>query len=78
MKRGGLLSESRNGKDISDKYYDNSTLLSSISEAKMDEMLSGNGSHDENMSADILEDILDGSQSHSIINSREARYKRHD
>ena len=35
-------------------------------------------SEDEDMSTEILEDIRDRSQSHPIINRRDARYKIHD
>ena len=35
-------------------------------------------SGDEPMSMDMLEDICDGSQSHSIVNRREALYKMRD
>ena len=41
----------------------------------MDAMSSGNESDAEPMSKDMLEDIRDGNQFHTIINSREARYK---
>ena len=39
---------------------------------------SGLESDAEPMSIDMLEDILDSSQSHTIINRREARYNIHD
>ena len=38
-------------------------------------MSSGNESNAEPMSTDMLENIHDSSQSHSIINRRETRYK---
>ena len=38
-------------------------------------MSSGNEYDAEHMYIDILEDICDGSQSHPIINRREARHK---
>ena len=38
----------------------------------------GNESDVESMSTDMLEDIRDGSQSHPIINRREAHYKIHN
>ena len=40
----------------------------------MDEISSGYESEDQTMSKDILEDIIDVSQSHPIINRIEARY----
>ena len=44
----------------------------------MDAMSSGDESDDEPMSTDMLEYIRDVSQSHLIINRREARYRMHD
>ena len=44
----------------------------------MDVMSSGDEYDNEPMSTDMLEDISDGSQSHLIINSREARYRIRD
>ena len=41
-------------------------------------MSSGDESEDEPMSADTLEDIHDGSQSHLSVNRREACYKIRD
>ena len=46
-----------------------------IGEEKMYEMDSGNESEDEYMYTEMLEDIRDGSQSHPIVNGREACYK---
>ena len=57
--------------ESSDKYYDyddDSTLPPLISETEMDEMSSGDEYHDETITMDTLEDIHDGSQSHTIIN----------
>ena len=69
-----LLSETRDDTEKSNKYDDNSTLPPLIIEEEMDEMSSGDGSDDEPMSTDMLEDIRDGSQYHPIIHMREARY----
>ena len=44
----------------------------------MDAMSSGDESDSEPISADMLEDIHDGIQSHPSINSREAHYKIND
>ena len=44
----------------------------------MDEMSLGGESDAEPMSKDMFEDICDESQSHSIINMREVRYKIRD
>ena len=40
---------------------------------EMDYMDSGNGSDDDIMSAEMLEDIRDGSQSHPNVNQRKSR-----
>ena len=73
-----LPSESCNGTEIGGKYDDDSTLPPLLSEAEMDEMPSGDEFYAELMSTNILEDIDDISQSHLIINRREARYKIRD
>ena len=49
-----------------------------IGEEEMDTMSSYDESDAETMSTDMLEYICDGSQSHPIVNRREARYKIHD
>ena len=41
-------------------------------------MNSGDESYDEPMSTEMLEDICDRSQSHTNVNTREARYKIHN
>ena len=41
-------------------------------------MSSGNDSDDETMFTEMLEDIRDGSKSHTSVNRREARYKIRD
>ena len=41
-------------------------------------MNSGDESDDEPMPTDMLEDICDGSQSHTNVKSREAHYKTRD
>ena len=44
----------------------------------MDAMDSGNESDDDTISTEMLEDILDGSQSHLNVHKRESRYKIRD
>ena len=44
----------------------------------MDVMDSGDESDDEPISTEMLEDIHDGSQYHTNVNRREARYKIRD
>ena len=46
-----------------------------ISEEEIDTMSSGNESDDKPISTEVLEDIHDGSKSHTIMNRREACYK---
>ena len=81
FKEGDLLSESHNGTkngDESDDSDDYSTLTPFISEAKIDEISSGDESDAEPMPTNMLEDIPDGSQYHPSINRREAHYKIRD
>ena len=49
-----------------------------ISEVEIDSVLSGDESNTEPMFKEMLGDIRDGSQSHLIINSREAHYNIRD
>ena len=44
----------------------------------MDEMFSGDEADDDTLTTEMLEDIRDGSQFHTNINRREARYKIRD
>ena len=77
-KEGNLLSESCNDTESGDKYDDDSTIAPLIIEAEMDAVLSGYASDAEPMSTDILEDILDRSQSNLSINRRDMRYNIRD
>ena len=72
FEEGSLLSENRNNTESGNKSDDNSTLAPLISEEEMDVMASGDGFDSELISTEILEDIYDGIQSHTSINSREA------
>ena len=78
VEEGGLLYETCDDTESSNKYDDNSTLPPLISEEEMGAMSSGNEYYAEPMSTNMLEDIRDGGQFHRIINSRDARYKIHD
>ena len=49
-----------------------------LSEEEMNVMDSGDESDDDPMSKEMLEDICDGSQSHTNVNKREARSKIRD
>ena len=73
FEEGSLLYETRDNVEIGDEYDDNSTISPWIIEEEMDAMDSGNGSEDELMSTEMLEDICDSSKSHTIENRREAR-----
>ena len=75
---GNLLSGTCDNVERGDKSNDISIMLPPISEEEIGSMESGNESDDENISTEMLEDICDGSQYHSIINLRVARYKIHD
>ena len=73
-----LLSETRNDTESGDKSDNDSIMPPLISEEDMDAMNSGDESDHEPIYTEMLEDIIDGSQSHPNINSREARYKIRD
>ena len=49
-----------------------------LSEEEIDAMYSGHESEDEPVYLDMLEDIRDGSKSHTNFNGREARLKMRD
>ena len=70
--------ETRNDTESGDESDDNSTLAQLINEEEMDVVSSGNESDAEPMSVDMLEHILDRSQSHPSINRREACYEIRD
>ena len=74
----GLLSETREDAESGDESKDDSNIPPLFSKEEMDAMNSGDESDDEPMPTDMLEDICDGSQSHTNVNSREARYKTRD
>ena len=73
----GLLSKTFDDAERGDKSDDNSIFLPLISEEEIDVIDSGNESDDEPMSTEMLEDIIDGSKSHTSVNRREAHYKIH-
>ena len=74
----GLLSETCYDAESGDEYYDDSIMPPLISKEEMDVMYSGDESEDELMSMEMLEDICDGSKSHSRVNRRESSYKIRD
>ena len=78
FEEGGLLSETREDEEIGDESDYSSIMPTLISEEEMYAMDYGNESDDEPISTEMLEDILDRSQSHPNVNRREARYKIRD
>ena len=78
FEEGDLLSENFDDAERGDESDDNSIMPPLIIEEEMDAMDSGDESEYEPMSTDMLEDIHDGSQSRSIFNRKEARYKIRD
>ena len=75
FEEGGLLSETRDDKESGNESDEYSTFAPLNSEEEMDMMSSDDEFDAESMTTDMLEDIRDVSQSHPIINRREARYK---
>ena len=78
FEEGNVVSETRNDAESNEKSGDDSIMPSLLSEEEMDAMFYGDESDDEPMSTDMLEDIYDGSQSHTNVNRIEARYKIRD
>ena len=74
----GLLYESHNDAESGDKSDDDSIMPPLLSKEDIDALDCGNESDDEPMSAEMLEYIRDGSQSHQNVNRIEARYKIND
>ena len=69
-----ILAKTCTNAESGDKSYDDSIMPPLLSEEEIDVMDSGDESYHDLISTDILEEIRDGSQSHPIINRREARY----
>ena len=78
FEEGNLSSTTRNDTESGNKSDDDSTIAPLMSEEKMDVMSSDDDNDVEPISTDMLEDISDGSQSHTSINSREACYNIRD
>ena len=72
FEEGNILTKTRNDAESGDKS-DNESIM--MSEQDMDAMDSGDESDHDIISTEILEDIRDGSQTHTNVNRREARYK---
>ena len=78
FEEGNLVSETRNDAESGDKSDEDSIMPPLLSEEEMDAMDSGDKSDHEPMYTEMLEDICDGSQSHSNVNRGEACYKIRD
>ena len=75
FEEGDLISDTRNNTESGNKSDGKSTIAPFVIESEIDVMSSGYESDAEPISTYMLEDIRDGSQSHPIINRREACYK---
>ena len=73
-----ILSNTRNYAESGDKYDADSIMSPLISKEEMDAVDSGDHYDDQPMSAEMLEDIRDGSKSHTSINRRDSGYKIRD
>ena len=78
FEEGSLLSETHDSTESSNKSDYDSTMPPLSIKEEMDVMSSVDESDDEPMSKKMLEDICDGSKSHTIVNMREACYKIRD
>ena len=74
VEEGIILTETRNDAEICDKS-DNESIM--MSEQDMENINSGDESDHDIISTEMLEDICDGSQTHTNDNIKEARYKIH-
>ena len=75
MRGGGILTETCNDAESGDKSDNESVMMS---EQDMDTINSGDESDHDLISTGMLEDIRDGSQTHSNVKKGEARYKIRD
>ena len=75
FEEGNILTETRNDAESGDKY-DNESIM--MIKQDMDAMNYGDESDHDLISTEMLEDILDWSQTHPNVNIREARYKIRD
>ena len=75
FEEGNILTETHNDADICDKSNNESNMMS---EQDMENINSGDESDHDLISTEMLEDIGDGSHTHSNVNKNEARYKIRD
>ena len=70
FEEGGLWYETREDAESGEESDDNSIMPPLISEEEIDAMDSGYESDNNPISTEMLEDIRDGSQSHTSVNRR--------
>ena len=75
FKEEDLSSKTCDDTESGDKLNDGLMMSPLLSKEEMDAMDSGDESDNYLMSTEMLEDIRDGSQSHTNVNSREECYK---
>ena len=75
FEEGNILTETRNNAESGDKS-DNESIM--MSEKDMENINSGDESYHDLISTEMLEDICDGSHTHSNVNRKGARYKIRD
>ena len=75
FEEGNILTKTRNDAESGDKS-DNKSIM--MSKQDMEKINSGDESHHDLISTEMLEHIRDGSQIHPNVNRREARYKISD
>ena len=75
LRGGGILTETRNDAESGDKS-DNESIM--MNEQDMENINSSDESDHDLICTEMLQDILDGSQTHPNVNKREARYKIRD
>ena len=75
FEEGNILTETRNDAESGDKSNSKSIMMN---EKDMENLDSNEQSNHDLISTETLEDIRDGSQTHSNVNKREARYEIRD
>ena len=75
IQSGNILTETRNDEESGDKSDSESLMMS---EQDMENLDSNEKSDHDLISTEMLEDICDGSQTHSNVNKKEAHYKIRD
>ena len=67
FEKGDLLSETRKDAESGNEYDDNSIMPPLLNKEEIDTMDSGDESDDELISTEMLEDICEGSKSHTNV-----------